>query len=178
VVRFLFVALLTMFTINAFGQNKKAVAPQRAILARPINQWWWGYSGREVRQQVLKEIGWFPTQPSDSCTFCTAFKNGFDCRIEFAYHPDGLWRRSWKIPRDSQAAQQWDLWFQSTSPPSYQDAPINERTTQGNGDYSTRIWREECGDFIIYTAVAEDNAGTPGPGVFGRQLRDCKQGVN
>lgn len=180
-VRFLLLILLSTLSLGVCAQTKKASSSVKTLAHRPVNlhpikQWWWGYSGREVRQQVLAEAGWHPANPSDSCTFCTAFTDGFSCRIEFSFRPDGLWRRTWKIPRDTEMAKQWDAWLQSLPPLTFEGATANQRKLDQVGDYSTWIWRNECEDFIIYTAVGQDEGGAIfGPGFTRfRPLKDCK----
>ena len=177
------IVLLSVLSFGVSAQTKKTstLTKKTSLIKRPnsfypLKQWFWGYSGREVRQQVLAEAGWHNAQPSDSCTFCTAFTNGFLCRMEFSFKPDGLWRRTWKIPRDDVAAKQWDSWLQRLPVLTFDVATANQRHIETEGDYSTWIWRDECGDFIIYTAVAQDEGGAMfGPGIIRfRSLKDCK----
>ena len=176
---------LVLLANNSYAQVKKATVPVRkaavikqSVVLRPVKQWWWGYTGREIRSQVLSEPGWHSVPPSDTCKFCTAFADGFTVRMEFAFNPEGLWRRTWKIPRDNEAAQQWDNWFKKTSPPTFNGAAKNIRIVEGDGEFNTWLWRDECGDFIIYTAVASDQGGEMGPGFIRfRDLIDCQGNV-
>ena len=162
---------------STYSGPKKSAVKHLPNAAFPVKKWIWGYSGREVRRQILTEVGWFPSQPADSCAFCLSFTDGFECFIEFAFKPDGLWRCKWEIPRDHPNIKSWENWYNKTSPPTFSGAEKYLRSVDGAGDYSTFVWREECGDFIVYTAVAQDRGGTPGPGIFGRELKDCKDNI-
>lgn len=175
------VFFLTFFYTISLAQVKNSASSttSRSSWSEPeINEWWWGYTAREVRNRLMDQGTWGRAIPTDkTCTTCTAYKNSSYVTMEFKFGVEGLYYRSWKMPNDSPDAKKW---ADEISKMEVSSVDGREKETwfkwARTGHYGAHYSREFCGDYVIYTAlIMEKGHINTGFSIIRSDLKDCSE---